>query len=61
MKIRLTKAHKKPNGKKIAKGTIISVHEGHPYKDFEVVGKETETTDQKQFKQIKQIKENENE
>ena len=58
MKIRLTKAHKKPNGKKIAKGTIISVHEGHPYKDFEVVGDETETTDETQFKQIK---ENENE
>ena len=58
MKIRLTKAHKKPNGKKIAKGTIISVHEGHPYKDYEVVGQEIETTDETQFKQIK---ENENE
>ena len=58
MKIRLTKAHKKPNGKKIAKGTIISVHEGHPYKDYEVVGQEIETTDEIQ---LKQIKENENE
>lgn len=54
MKIRLTKAHKKPNGKKIAKGTIISVHEGHPYKDFEVVGQEIETTDETQFKHIKE-------
>ena len=58
MKIRLTKTHKKPNGKKIAKGTIISVHEGHPYKDFEVVGQEIETTHETKFKQIK---ENENE
>ena len=54
MKIRLTKAHKKPSGKKIAKGTIISVHEGHPYKDFEVVGQEIETTDETQFKHIKE-------
>jgi len=37
MQIKLTKDHKKPNGKKIPKGTIISVAEGHPYKDFELV------------------------
>lgn len=54
MKIRLTKAHKKPNGKKIDKGTVIDVTDGHPYKDFEVVGQETETKDEKQFKTIKE-------
>lgn len=46
MKIRLTKAHKKPNGRVIKKGTLISVTSGHPYKDFEVVqpeGVEDET------------------
>ena len=52
MKIRLTKAYKKPNGKKIDKGTIIQVSDGHPYKDFDVVGEETETKDEEQFKEL---------
>lgn len=37
MIIELTKDHKKPNGRKIKKGTKISVVSGHPYKDFKVV------------------------
>lgn len=37
MIIKLTKDHKKPNGRVIKKGTEITVLAGHPYKDFEVI------------------------
>ena len=32
MVIKLTKEHKKPNGKIIPKGTLITVAQGHPFK-----------------------------
>jgi len=40
MVIRLTKNHKKQSGKILAKGMLITVADGHPYKDFEIVIKD---------------------
>lgn len=40
MIIRLTKDHKKPNGRVLKKGKIIETSKGHTYKDFEVLAEE---------------------
>lgn len=51
MKIVLTKDFEKPNGKKIKKGTVIDVTNGHPYKHSKPYDKDDSKDTQEEVKE----------